>query len=101
MHAAVAKLAIDGLVVIPFTAHYRFHRILSREARAAVFDRCLSYSVIHNYNTISRAQDFFQIFFRGSGISSVTSADGARSEVTIALPMPSGSGVAAVFQLGP
>src|SRR5205823_13260383 len=38
MDAAVAKLAIDGLVVIPFTAHYRFHRILSREVRAAVFD---------------------------------------------------------------
>src|SRR5438045_3701584 len=98
MNAAVAELAIDGLAVVPFTAHYRFHRILSREVRAAVFDRCLSYSVIHNYNTISGRQALF-LFFWSAQIGRRSREQSRGTEVTIALPVPNGNAVAEVFQL--
>jgi len=49
MDSAVAQLAIDRLTVVPFTIH-------------PVFDPGVSFSVVVDYNTISRASFFLKKF---------------------------------------
>src|SRR5262245_37673675 len=63
MHAAIAKLAIDWLRIIPFTIHSVLQTTLLPSAIGpASIERCVSYSDIVNYNTISRASPFFGNF---------------------------------------
>src|SRR5207249_12297747 len=65
MHASIAKLAIDWLSVIPFTIHSVLQTALLPSASGpASIERCISYSDIVKYNTISRANSFFQNFSR-------------------------------------
>src|SRR6266540_1733928 len=65
MHAAIAKLAIDWLSVIPFTIHSVLQTALLPNASGpASIERCISYSDIVNYNTIARASLFFVNFSR-------------------------------------
>src|SRR5947199_8225786 len=65
MHATIAKLAIDWLSVIPFTIHSVLQTALLPSASGpASIERCISYSDIVKYNTISRANSFFQNFSR-------------------------------------
>jgi hypothetical protein len=64
MHAPIAKLAIDWLSVIPFTIHSVLQTALLPSASGpASIERCVSYSDIVNYITISRASLFFAKFF--------------------------------------
>src|SRR5438128_8207326 len=61
----IAKLAIDWLSVIPFTIHSVLQTALLPSASGpASIERCVSYSDIVKYNTISRASSFCQNFSR-------------------------------------
>jgi len=55
MHDAIAKLAINRLMIIPFTIHSLFQTSPSAEMRRlTAIDDCASYGVVVNYNTRDR-----------------------------------------------
>jgi hypothetical protein len=64
MHAAITKLAVNWLVVAPFTVHPIHIPHRSEVQELPSIDDQSSYSVIGNYNTIALASTFLQKFLR-------------------------------------
>jgi hypothetical protein len=61
MDAAITKLAVNGLTIIPFTIHSLFSQAPAPAVRlSAAIDHFSHHGVIANYNTKSHANLFFR-----------------------------------------